>query len=318
MKSRDPTETLYRVIGAIYRHVDDLVVLEYPRRLSRRSIDVVVKLGDGRIAFLKVTDDTGNLSKYDVQELRDIASTLNAGALIVANYMNNREIVDDVAYELHGVKVVNVNTLEGVFSGETQIYVYQSGDTFKVRIDGETLRRRRLEEGLSLGDVAYRIGVTRRTVYEYERGYIEPSLDKAEKLVQLLGEEILVPVDLFECPPGRKRELMELNLDSEEEKTLARKLYDRNFNVVHAKRTTVDLVGAKTKRRILLVISHGRESFESLKLKSLNSRKLARLTNSENYIVVDSREVKRELEKEELEVYNMSEFEELIEAQWES
>jgi len=313
MGQRDPTETLYRVIGSIYKYVEDLAVLEYPRRLYRRSIDIAVKLRDGRLAFIKVTDNTDNISKQDVQELRSVASTLGAGAVIVAEYMGDRELLDDIAYELYNVKVVNVNTLEGVFSGRTAIYVYQSGDLLKVRIDGEAVRRRRLEEGLSLGEVAYRLGVTRRTVYEYERGSIEPTIDKAEKLVRLLGDEILAPIDIFECTAPSKTKTLEADdFDSEEERLLAKSLAESNFNVVHAKRTTVDIVGAKKERRLLLVVRHGKESFESFRLKALNSRKLARIASTENYVVVKEREAKRELEGEGLKVVTLPEVRELL------
>ncbi len=306
------SERLYRVIGSIYRYVDDLVVLEYPKRLHRRSIDAVVKLRSGKLVLLKISDDVEGLSKQDIHELRDIAAALNSGALVVANYMGGIELLDEVAYEVHNVRVVNVNTLEKVLSGEANVYIYQDGDMFKVKINKEVMRRRRVEKGLSLGQIAYKLKVTRRTVYEYEKGYIEPTISKAEKLVEILGEDILEPIDIFENPKAPRRTTENPVFDSKEEEELARKLRERSFNVVHAKKTTVDIVGSRVDRKILLVIRHGRESLESLELKSINSKKLARISNTENYVVVDDRKVKEDLEGRGIEVYTQSEVMELL------
>jgi len=306
------SETLYRVVGSTYKHVNDLAVLEYPRRMYRRSIDVVVKLRDGKLSLLKVTDDVENLSKQDVQELRSIASALSSGALIIANYMDGVKLLDEVAYETCGVRVVNVNTLERVLSGEANIYIYQSGDMFKVRINRDAMRRKRVKKGLSLGELACKLKVTRRTVYEYERGYIEPTISKAEKLVELLGEDILEPIDIFEQPKVPRRTVENVIFDSKEEEELARKLRERNFNVVHARKTTVDMIGSRVDKKILLVVRHGKESLESLELKSINSKKLARITGSESYIVVDNRKVKEDLEGMGIEVYTQGEVVELL------
>jgi len=305
------SETLYRVIGSIYRYVDDLVVLEYPRSLHRRSIDVATRLKDGRLTLLKIADDVKSLSKQDVRELRDIASALGSGALVIANFTGGLELVDEVAYDVCGVKAVNVNTLEKVLSGEANVYIYQSGDMFKVRIDGEAMKRRRIEKRLSLGELAQRIRVSRRTVYEYERGYIEPTIDKAEKLVELLGGGVLASVDLFEHLEAGKQST-DIAFDSREEEELARKLSEMNFRVVHAKKTAVDIVGSRADKKVLLVVRHGRESLEGLKLKSINSRRLARISNTESYVVVDDKMVKKDLEGEGVEAYTKSEVVELF------
>jgi putative transcriptional regulator len=306
------SDTLYRVIGSIYKHVEDLAVLEYPRKPHRRSIDVVTKLRDGRLVLLKVMDDVEGLSKQDVQELREIASALGSGALVVANSMGGVELLDEVAYEAHNIRVVNVNTLERVLSGKANVYIYQCGDMFKVKINREAMKRRRIEKGLSLGELAYRLRVTRRTVYEYERGYIEPTIGKAEKLVEILGEDILEPVDIFDSPKAGRRGLEPTSFDSKEEEELARKLMERNFSIVHARRTTVDIVGSRADERVLLVIRHGKESLESLELKSINSMRLARVSGTKHYVVVDDRRVKEGLEGRGIEVYTQGEVIELL------
>ncbi len=306
--SYEARETLYRVIGAIYRYVEGFTVLDYPRSSSRRSIDIVAKFKSGRLALIKVADDIENLSKNDVEDLKKVASIIGSGALIVSDRAGGSELASGVVYEKHGVKVINVKSLERSLSGRERIYVYQSGDTLKARVRGSLMREIRVRRGLSLGAVASHVKVSRRTIYEYERGSIEPGVDKAERLAELFGEEIFMPVDFLEplkpeSPSGRP-----LDCDVDAEALIAEKLRSSGYRVAHVKRTAADLVGLGPGSGMIIVVRHGRESLDTMVNKAVNSIKMSRLSNTENYVVVDSSESRRALEREGVESVEIREF----------
>ncbi|MEM4428918.1 MAG: helix-turn-helix domain-containing protein [Acidilobaceae archaeon] len=310
MESKSSTETLYKVIGAIYGNVKDFTVLDYPRNPSRRSIDVGLKLKDGRLTLLKVVDDLNYVSKAEIEELKSIASAMNAGAIIVASRVGGKELLDDMAYEKHGIKVITPETLRGLVSGKVSIYVYQSGETFKVKVNSEILRRKRLKLGLSLGNVAHAIGASRRTVYEYERGSIEPALDKAQKLVEMFGEDILVSIDVFKRV--KHSEAMRIKPDLDCENIILKTLSQTGFRVAHAKKTTFDIVGNRGGVKISLVIRHGRESIDSIINKYINSKRLSRVAETKNYTVIDDNDILRLLKKEDIEAYTTREIIDII------
>lgn len=306
--SYEAKEILYRVIGAIYRHVEGFAVLEYPRSSSRRSIDIVARFKNGRLALIKVTDDIESLSKNDVDDLKKVASIIGSGALIVSDRAGGSKLVSGVVYEKHGVKVINVRSLERSLSGRERIYVYQSGDTLKAKIRGSLMREIRVRRGLSLGAVASHVKVSRRTIYEYERGSIEPSVDKAERLAEIFGEEIFLPVDFLEPLKAESPPREPLDCDVEAENIIAEKLRSSGYKVAHVKRTAADLVSLGPRSGMIIVVKHGRESLDTMINKAVNSIKISRLSNAENYVVVDSSESKRALEKEGLESVEMREF----------
>ncbi|WP_243674689.1 helix-turn-helix domain-containing protein [Vulcanisaeta distributa] len=66
----------------------------------------------------------------------------------------------------------------------------------RASVKGQLLRRLREDRGMSLGDLAKMLGVTRRTVYEYERESMEASERTARMLVSIFNEDVLSDVDL--------------------------------------------------------------------------------------------------------------------------
>ena len=303
-------EHFYRVLAAVYRYSREVAVIDYPKN-PKRSVDMVVELGErGRRVLIKCMPDASQISRREALELSKLALSLGASALIVAERMGGVRLESGVVYEKYGINVVNAETLEDVLSYKREVYVMMQKDLFKVRISGETLREKRVEKGYSLGDVASMLGVSRKAVYEYERGVIEPTVDRAERLVSIFGEEILEPIDIFNSP----KKLLEgeeesSGFDVPEEGIMYRVMSRLGFKVAHAKRTSIDL-GASRRGdyRVLVVTRRRRESSYSLLERIVRSKRFSEVMDSEMLIVVpkDSEEA-RVLRSERLEPMSIRE-----------
>jgi len=306
-------EFFYRVLALLYRYADEIAVLEYPRRMERRSIDLAVQLRDGRRLLVKVAIDASQVPRSEVVELVSLAGVMGVAPLIVAREKAGEPLLEGVVYERSGVRAVSPETLDAVLSGREQVFIYETRDTFRVSIDPEKLREKRLEKGMSLGDLALYLGVSRKAAYEYEKGAMEPSLEKAEKLVGLFGEDIVRPVDIFEPPRELPRAMP--SYDSRIEEEAAQALEAGGFRVVHAKRTVVDL-GCSTpdqEDKILFIVEHPREK------PSRTQEKLAyldRLSNvmgvDERIAIVSSREKARMFEREGIRAVTVDELRDLV------
>ena len=302
-------EYFYKVLSVLYRYAEELAVLEYPHSIEKRSLDVAIRLRGGTVMLIKIIEDLDLLSKREAGELAVIASALGVPALIVARRRGDVELIDGVIFEKHGVRVVTLGTLEDYLSGREKPFIYQSKDLFKVKIDPEALKSRRLEKGLSLGDLAIMIGTSRRAVYEYERGGIEPTIEKGERLVEILGEEILKPIELTEPVKVQRRSL---DFDTSLERSIAESLERLGYIVYHAKRTVSDVGGAQGERRIMIAVRHKKESDSRILEKASYLDRLCNVTQSESMVVAeDSRTVKL-VESEGLRAYTLNEFIEAV------
>ncbi|MCE4610917.1 MAG: helix-turn-helix domain-containing protein [Desulfurococcales archaeon] len=292
-RDADVEEYFYRVLATVYRYSREVAVIDFPRSPSKRSIDMVASLREvDTTVLLKCTPDASMVSKREAVELRGIASVLDASAIIVSEMLGGIRLETGVVYDRYGVNLVNLETLEDSISGKSLPYVMAHKDIFKVRVKGEELRKRRIERGFSLGDVASYLGVSRKAVYEYEKGVMEPTIERAEKLVHLFGEDILEPVNLFKPAMEPSERVME-PFDAPEEEVLAGELKKMGFRIVHAKRTSVDLGVRGSSVRVLVVTFRRRESTSSMAERLAKSEKFSEVASS-TLLFVASGSVDRE------------------------
>lgn len=287
-------EMLYRVLASTYRYAERVVVIDYPHSIDRRSIDMAVMLRNNKVLLVKVTLDLKQLPKNEAAELSSVASTFNVPAIITALYNRGSPLIDGVVYEKMGLLAVSPDTLEGVLSGSEQLYVYASKESFKVKVNPEKLRERRTAMNMSLGHVASYLGVSRKAVYEYEKGSMDPTVDKAEKLVRLFGEDILDEIDIFNPPKPLQRE--SLKPSTIEEARLADELAMKGLNVVHTRRTATDVIAASKKIKITAIVERQRESLSTLVERAEYAAKLAEAVDAETIALVRRGEASTELE----------------------
>ena len=304
-------ETLYRVLATLYRYADKVAVLEYPRRMARRSIDLAVSLPGGRRLLVKVALDTSQVSRGEVVDLISLSSVLGVAPLIVARLHHGQEMVEGVAYDRLGVRSVTPETLEDALSGKEEVYVYESRDSFRVRVNPEALRKRRQELGLSLGDLAARLGTSRKTVYDYERGKADPTLERAEVLVRILGEDILEPVDIFEPPRGVR--VPSGAPQGRLEEVVSRLLEEAGYSVARARRTVADLGCSSEERRLLFVLDEEHPRRRASEEKIAYFQELARVVEvDEHAVITESRARAKRLDREGVRVYTPEEVGEMV------
>lgn len=169
-----------------------------PESRRRYSFNIVAAGVRGKRLVLTVTSNTESVSRNAAQDLVVLSYTTNSVPLIVSSRSKGRELEDGVVYRRFGIYTINVETLRTVLvKGENPRYYSEKGGIY-VRIRGRVLRELRERYNLSLGEVARKLGLSRKAVYEYERDNIEASPQIARKLVQLFGEEVLEDINLLE------------------------------------------------------------------------------------------------------------------------
>ncbi len=160
-----------------------------------RCFDIVARKGD-IILLLKVLYNIDSLKPEMAREMKVIAKLLKASPIVIGEKYKNDYLERGVVYNRHGLPVVNTATfydfiVEGIYP-----FVYSAPGGYFVRIDSAKVREMREKLGLSLGDLANLLGVSRRTVKKYEED-VDATIETALKLEEILGGGVVKAIDIL-------------------------------------------------------------------------------------------------------------------------
>ncbi len=280
----ESTDSAYK-IESLVEHILRILVREgfsssrinYPREYSERSIDIfAVNNEKGVRLFLKIVDDFADITQSEIKDMRRLGEILSATPLVIARKVHGEELEDIVAYERQGVRIVNIAGFEK--SLKNSIYVIYRQGKYYMRIDGEKLRDLRERRGLSLGDVAQLVGVSRRSVYLYERNVMDVSFNIALKLMDIFGDEIFKPINVFSERPYYRERISEGMLDTRDETSIFLTISRISEKAVHTRTTPIDIAAKTSEIITIILVDHyakrlGSEEFEE---KILEADKIAR------------------------------------------
>jgi putative transcriptional regulator len=153
---------------------------------------------DNKPVLIKIHSDVDTFSPQDSNELKIIASHVSAASLIISQKTHDKPLEDDTVYSRHAIFVVTEKTIKNIALQTANPLVYAGPGGYFVEIDGTLVEKRRKELGLSVGKLAAMIGVSRRTLYGYERGMTRASVAAAYKLAKTLGVPVAKPINILE------------------------------------------------------------------------------------------------------------------------
>jgi len=157
------------------------------------------------LIFIKVQSDIDIFSSGDSWELKAISKCVSAASLLISEKTREKPLEDDTVYSRYDVLAVTPKTFENIALHNVHPLIQAGPGGYYVEIDGETIKRRRQELGLSVGEVAEMIGISRRTLYGYERGMAKASVTAAYNLVFTLGIPVAKPANVFEKSESQRK-----------------------------------------------------------------------------------------------------------------
>jgi putative transcriptional regulator len=153
---------------------------------------------DDTTILVKINSDVDAYSAQNARELKVIAGRVSAASLVISQQAHGKPLEDDTVYSRNGIFVVTGKTVCNIALQTANPLIYASPGGYSVEVDKELVERRRKELGLSIGKLATMIGVSRRTLYGYERGMAKASVKSAYKLAETLGVPVAKPINVFQ------------------------------------------------------------------------------------------------------------------------
>lgn len=227
--------------------------------------------------FVKSYVNICGISQSEAHELKKISEQFSATPLFVGEKVREKRMEDDTVYSRYDVYTVNPKTLEDIILKELHPLVEAVPGGYYVRLDGENIRKRRQEMGLSIGKLADMVGISRRTLYGYEKGLAKTSVSTAYQLEWILGTPIVKPINIFEKKNVEKKGFLASarNVITKNPmlKALIRKFSQCNVKILHVEKAPFDFIVKHPERNLILLggIALGHEKALRKRMKEIIS-----------------------------------------------
>jgi len=172
---------------------------------SRPScFDYAARRGES-VVLMKFQPDIDNFSAEDSSELNVVSRSVSAASFVVSERARDKPLEDDTVYTRYSLFAVTPKTFEDIVLHKIYPLIQAGPGGYYVDIDPETVKRRRQKLGLSVGEMAAMMGISRRTLYGYERGMAKASVAAAYNMIYALGIPVAKPVNIFERVKSQRK-----------------------------------------------------------------------------------------------------------------
>ena len=259
------------------------------RCCSRPScFDIAARKSESLI-FIKVQHDIGCVSPYDSLELRIIAEQVSAASLFISEKTREKPLEDDTVYSRYNVLAITPRTFENIVLRGIHPLIQAGPGGYYVEIDGEAVKKRRQELGLSVGEVAEKIGISRRTLYGYERGMAKASVTAAYNLLCTLGVPVAKPVNIFETSRSYRKPIMTKARQIFTQNKLLQRIFKKlaSYNIVAVKKAPFDFVVTVPEENMKIIGGVADKDEETLNRRVEEILSLSRIVQAHPVIVTD-------------------------------
>src|SRR3989344_521363 len=206
--------------------------------LTRTCFDLLARKEE-RILLVKILEDANAVSEEYALQMEHVAAYISASPLIIAEKAGG-DIRDNVVYSRFGIHTLNFATFKNSVENKFP-FIKSDHAGLTAHVVGEQIRKLREDQGVSLGDLSRKIGVSKKMIQNYERGEADVTLNRALKIYDVFGHRVFNKIDIFETP------LTESHAGS----AVSRKYFDLGFEVADTKKVPFDVVAKKEKEIIL-------------------------------------------------------------------
>lgn len=264
------------------------------RCIARAScFDLAARRGE-QVAFIKGLVNLGSVSNEEASELQRISKCFSAAPLFISNQARKKPLEDDTVYTRYDVCAITPKTFGNVVFLKMYPLVKAGPGGCYVSLQGCVIRKKRHELGLSVGKLAELIGVSRRTIYGYERGMTKASVSAAYKLEWILGVPVARPVNPFQTDPkdeGFLAAAKRMIVGNRLLQLVLSKLARFNFRVASTNRAPFDFVAQTPEGQLNIVGGVAGERERNMEQRTKEILSLGQVINAQSIFVTDGKHI---------------------------
>ena len=146
------------------------------------------------ICIIKVLDNIDSIQEQQANNLKILSNNISAFTAIVGTHTRRESLEDNVVYERYGIPAMTTETFSGMLD-DRKPTLYRTRGGFFIPIDSEKLRKARRKNGFSQRQLAQKIGVNKKFVYEHEKNGMLSDKDIVIMLENILNTSISSTID---------------------------------------------------------------------------------------------------------------------------
>ncbi|WP_457558362.1 helix-turn-helix domain-containing protein [Candidatus Harpocratesius sp.] len=147
--------------------------------------------------LIKIVDNIDSIRNYYINELKIVSHLIQALPLLIASRNRHSLLENGSLYLRDGLVSLNFETFSNVIKNpQIPIAIAKQGGLF-YNIDGDKLASLREDKQISRKNLAEKLGVSTKTIAQYEKNKMRASSERAKKIEKILGETIILPLDFY-------------------------------------------------------------------------------------------------------------------------
>ena len=245
--------------------------------------------------LIKVLINIDSLQPYHADELKLLSDLFSGTPLLVGEKTHREQLENGVVYKRYSVPAVNPPTLASILFHQFFPRVFAERGGLYARILGATLRERREEENLSRAQLAKKVGVSERAIYEYERGTMDATHENLLRLEKILDTDLGLPINLREPNLGKAKKPGPVKIDDFEQ-TIQEKLLEIGYEVFWTECTPFDAVTkekeTENETQKLIIAGVGHKSEKNIKKRVQITRSISDVTRKIAMFVMEGSSTK--------------------------
>lgn len=213
------------------------------RCCARPSCFDFVARKNATLILVKVQLDIEGFSQSEAAELTSISECVSAACFLTGEKSREKPLEDDTVYSRYDILAVTPKTFENIVVHKIFPLIHARPGGYFVEIDNETIRKRRQDLGLSTGEMAEMVGISRRTLYGYEHRMAKASVAAAYNMVYTLGVPVAKPVNVLEKARIKHKCFLTEKLSTAKSRLLQRMLRKfAPYRVIAVKKAPFDFI----------------------------------------------------------------------------
>lgn len=159
----------------------------------------IIAIKPNQYVITKVTHNIDNVSDDDLLDITIIAKFLKGIPILVAKSNRRSELEKNAIYFRFDNQVIalSLDTLRQILLENIYPYKIAKRGSFISQFDGSKLQKQRQTLLISRKELSEYLGVSVKTIFEYEKGNINANIERLEQIEKYLGVELRIPYEIF-------------------------------------------------------------------------------------------------------------------------